>query len=731
MKRPFFHLTSLLLLLFTCSLTAQDSHFNARSFNVKSIQDPISIDAILDEETWRSSEVLSNFYMQQPTDGEPAPMKTEVQVAFSETHLFIAAKIYDDPNYVVNSLKRDQFGNDDSFGVIIDPTNQKSYGFGFGVNPFGAQTEALISPNNVDETWDNKWESSTKTHEDHWIVEMAIPFKTLRFKSSNNTWGINFFRLEPGSNEGYVWSPIPRQFDIFDVGYLGQMQWENPPKAQGKNFALIPYISVISDKDHDNEENSGTKVTVGGDAKIAISSGLNLDLTLNPDFSQVEVDQQVTNLDRFNIFFPERRQFFVENADIFNAYGQFANQPFYSRRIGLDPQGRTVPILAGIRLTGNVNEKLRIGTFSMQTKESDSNPGQNYSAFTFQHRIGARSNIKGLFLNRQAFNDTKAISGQYGRNAGAELNLRTKDGIWGGQAGYIHSFKEGISDENKHFYSRFDYSGQKFRTFLFVQNLGKDYYADMGFNARISNWDPINQEIVRIGYTQIGNMIDYYIYPKNSDKVDFHWTGLENFIVINRGTGLNDWYTRLRHFISFKNSSELKFRLNNNYVDLIFPFALTETPLPVKEYNMTEFNVQYDSDQRKSFTYGIFAVYGQFYEGTKATYVLDLNYRFRPWVTVGVAFEQNNIRMPEPYGNLDLTNTNARVEVSFTNSIFWTTFLQYNTQNENFNVNSRLQWRYAPMSDIYLVYTDNYLVDNMFGPKSKTLALKVNYWLGF
>ena len=169
---------------------------------------------------------------------------------------------------------------------------------------------------------------------------------------------------------------------------------------------------------------------------------------------------------------------------------QFANQPFYSRRIGLDPQGRTVPILAGARLSGNINEKLRIGTFSMQTKESDDNPGQNYSAFTFQHRIGERSNIKGLFLNRQAFNEYETIDGDFGRNAGGEVNLRTKDGIIGGQLGYIHSFKEGIDSKNKHVYGRFDYTGQKFRTFLFVQNLGQDYYADMGFNARIVNWAP-------------------------------------------------------------------------------------------------------------------------------------------------------------------------------------------------------------------------------------------------
>jgi hypothetical protein len=224
-------------------------------------------------------------------------------------------------------------------------------------------------------------------------------------------------------------------------------------------------------------------------------------------------------------------------------------------------------------------------------------------------------------------------------------------------------------------------------------------------------------------------MMDYYIYPENSEKVNFHWSGLENFIYFNNGQGLNEWYTRLRHFIFFKNTSQLRFRLNNNYVDLIFPFALTDTPLPVGDYNMTEFNIQFNTDVRKLVNTEWFIVYGQFYNGTKLTYRGSVNYRIQPWGTFSLGLEQNNIRLPEPYGDLDLTLATGRFEVNFTNNLFWTTFLQYNTQADNFNINSRLQWRFAPMSDLFFVYTDNYIVDGMFGPKDKSLVLKLNYWL--
>ncbi len=470
-------------------------------------------------------------------------------------------------------------------------------------------------------------------------------------------------------------------------------------------------------------------IDVGLDAKVSLSTGLNLDLTVNPDFSQVEVDRQVTNLTRFNIFFPERRQFFLENADLFTNYGQFANQPFYSRRIGLDPSGRTVPILYGARLTGNLTEKLRIGAFNMHTKTTEAALGQNFTSIATQYSIGRRSNIKALFLNRQAYDGSESMDGDYGRNAGGEINLSTPDGKWAGQAGYIHSMKRGISDQNRHIYGRFDYSGERFRTFLFVQNIGENYFADMGFNARVNNFNPLTGDIVRIGYTEIGNMLNYYIYPK-SNKINFHWSGIENFIIINNGGLLNDWYTRLRHFIFFQNTSQLRFRINHIFSDLVFPFALTETPLPAGKYDNWEFNVQFNTDVREDVHGSLFAVYGGFYNGNKFTYNADVNFRAQPWANVTVGLEQNVIRLPEPYGNLDLTLLQARAEINFSTSLFWTTFFQYNTQAKRMNINSRLQWRYAPMSDVFLVYTDNYQDLDRFKPIERTVVLKVNYWLG-
>ena len=711
-------------------LTAQadSTLFDRRTLHIAELSGDIEIDGVLDDDAWSGITPADDFWVVFPVDGAKASVRTEVKVGYKNEGVYIAAVMYDS-SQVVGTLKRDNFGQGDGFIVVIDPVNKKTNGYAFGVSAGGAQTELILSNDNGDDSWDNKWFSGSRQYADRWTVEMLIPFKALRYDPANLAWGMNFVRIETGMNETHVWSPVPRQFDPGDLGYLGEIAWDKVPDEKTSNIALIPYVTAQTNgKFGENGPKSG--VDVGTDAKIGITQSLNLDLTINPDFSQVDVDALVTNLTRFNIFFPERRQFFLENADLFGNYGLFANQPFYSRTIGLDPSGNTVPIVYGARLTGNLTPKLRIGAFNMHQKGSDAGSGQNFSSVTSQYSIGKRSTIKGLFLNRQAYDGSEAVSGDYGRNIGGELNLSTPDGKWSGQGGYIQSLKQGVSNDNRHLYGRFNYAGERFRTFLFVQDLGENYFADMGFNARLNNFDPTTGDIVRIGYTQIGNMLDYYIYPKESEKVNFHWSGIENFVIVNHGGLLNEWYTRLRHFIFFKNTSQLRFRVNHIYNDLVFPFALTSTPLPAGEYDWWEFNIQFNTDRRKDVGLSMFSVYGGFYNGNKLTNIADVYLRRQPCGNFSVGVEHNAIRLPDPYGDLDITLLTARAELNFSTALFWTTFFQYNTQSNRINVNTRLQWRYAPMSDLFLVYTDNYTTLDRFTPTGRTFVLKASYWLG-
>lgn len=722
----------LTILLSTVVMNAQSFDTTVYSLHITPRESEIIIDGVLDEPAWLAASQLDSFWQHSPVDDLRSSHETTVYVTYDEKQIYVGAICYDTSDYYVRSLKRDDWSVSDEFGVIIDPIGEKALGYGFSTNVLGGETEGLISaPGNGTGTWDNRWTSAVTRLEDRYIVEIAIPFKSLRFKAGDNNWRIQFLRIDPDKNEIQSWAPIPRQFSMFDLGYMGTLHFSEPPKKQGGNVVLIPYATATFSKISNDGNPADVKGDIGGDAKIALTSSLNLDLTTNPDFSQVEVDEQVTNLNRFGIFFPERRQFFIENDDIFNSLNtQFGGeQPFYSRRIGLDESGRTVPILYGARVTGNLNSGLRIGAFNIHQQESVSRLGQNYSAATFQQRIGHRSFIKGLFLNRQGYIGSDQIKLNYGRNLGGEFDRLTNDGIWRFRAGGIHSFKEGFSSKDNHLFGSIAYAGQRFRTTLEFQHMGENYFSDMGFTGRLEQYNPVNDEVVRIGFTQVSSNIDYYTYPADSKDVDYQWSGAENYVYLNTDGSLNEWYTRLRHFWFYKNTSVLRFRFNYNYVDLIYPFALTEVPLPAQVYNMTELNVQYNSDIRNRVSGEIFVVYGQFFSGTKLTARVSASLRKQPWGTFAIGIEQNNIVLPDPYGKLELTLATGRIEINFRKNLFWTTFLQYNTQANNFNVNSRLQWRFAPVSDLYLVYTDNYRVEPSFGPKDKTLVLKMNYWL--
>ncbi|MBK8517683.1 MAG: hypothetical protein IPL55_15790 [Saprospiraceae bacterium] len=722
------HSFSFILLFISFLLSGQNNNDANYIYYLQKTALEIKIDGVAEESDWSKAQEVKDFILNAPVDNAAPKQITRVRMLCDDNNLYLLAVCYDDADYIIQTLKRDGFGNSDEFAVLIDPVGKKANGFGFGVNALGAQTEVILSPGNADGSWDNRWYSAVTRHSDQWVVEMKIPLKSIRFNENNTKWRVNFMRRDQGNNEMSVWAAVPRQFDAADIGYFGTLEWPASPEKHGGNVSVIPYTTLRIDK---TDEGTESKIQAGGDAKIALTPALNLDLTTFSDFSQVEVDVQVTNLTRFNIFFPERRQFFIENNDIFNDFGQGADQVFYSRRIGLNDSGQPTPILYGARLTGNISEKTRIGVFNMQTQDKNGNGANNFSAAAFQHRVWSRSTIRGIFLNRQGWSDGKIDKNDFGRNAGGDFKFITNDGKFQSTIGYIHSYKDAeFNRNNGQLYGGIAYNGQNLRGFIDVQHVGKNYYSDIGFNSRIENYDSENNTVVRIGYSSLSSMLEFYQYPKSSRNVNYHRSGIENFVYVNDdGMGLNEWYTRLRHFVFFKNTSAIRFRVNNNFVQLIFPFMITSPALPRGDYNMTEFNIQYDSDNRKAWVYDIFGVYGQFYNGIKHTYRAGITYRAQPWGNFRLGVEHNDLRFPSPFENRKITLGTVRAEINFSTSIFWTTFLQYNTQADNFNINSRIQYRFAPMSDIFLVYTDNYGIENIFYNKSRFVALKLNYWL--
>lgn len=465
------------------------------------------------------------------------------------------------------------------------------------------------------------------------------------------------------------------------------------------------------------------------DGKIAITSGLNFDVTVNPDFSQVEVDEQVTNLTLFNVRLPEKRLFFLENSDIFEDFGIPPMRPFFSRKIGLDEDGTPIPILFGARVSGNINKDLRIGLMNMQTRKTDVFSAQNYTAFAFHRQVFTRSVVKGYIHNKQALNSPEP---DYNRNVGLEFLYRSSDGRMQSFVGYSKSFNPGISNKNYFFNSGAGYDNKNISLYSNFAGTGVNYIADMGYFRGQEYYDAVRDTIIRIGYIHWFTRGSYTFYANNNPNIISHEFGFRNNYDMNSDFKQLNYELEFSYHLQFSNTSRITVSGARNNVNLLYPFTFTDIekfePLPPGNYTYYSGEFSYESDQRKTFSFNGGGMYGGFYNGTRKQIRFGLKYRIQPWSNFALAFEQNNLSFPVPYGKANLLLITPRVDINFSKKLFWTTFMQYDIQGDNFNINSRFQWRFQPMSDIYLVYTDNYFIESRM-PRNRALVLKMNYWL--
>ena len=712
------------------------------SYQLSRTEETIKIDGVLSEKIWSEVPVTGRFWMSYPVDDRKVEegLQTEVRMASDGAYIYIAAICHGPQKYVIKTLKRDaEFWDGDAFGVVIDPVNEKTNGFTFGVSPAGVQTEYLVTGQQgrredlepgrlrkgVNIAWDNKWFSEVRNHPDHWVVEIAIPFKTLRFEESKATWGINFFRIDASSNTIHTWVPVPLEFNDTDRGYTGELNWNQAPEKAPRNFSIIPYVRGGVSKDYEAGTEADPQFQAGVDAKIPVGSSINLDLTVNPDFSQVEVDEQVINLTLFDIRLPEKRLFFLENSDIFEDFGIPPMRPFFSRRIGLDEDGNPIPILYGARLSGNVNENMRIGVMNLQTRGQEGFLPQNYTTAAFHQQVLERSVIKGYINNRTAL---QAEDPDYNRNAGLEFQYRSADGRFQTFGGYSQSFTSGLTKDGYFFNTGIGYDNRNLSVYSNLSGIGNNYRADMGYIQGQRYYDAERDTSIYIGYNHLFTRIGYTFYTENSKRILSHDINGRHIYDVDTDLDMLNNELEAGYTLKFKSTAQLSANFNHTDINLLFPFSfINDEPLQAGIYHNNQAEFGFQSDQRRLFSLQGQLAYGSFYGGTRTQYMLQVKFRAQPWGNFSVNFEQNDLVFPDPYGSDNLFLINPRIEINFSRSLFWTTFLQYNTQWDNFNINSRIQWRFAPMSDLYIVYTDNYAVE-FWGPKNRALAIKLNYW---
>ena len=720
--RIFFGITACILL--TAPLFAQKKNAEYQ-LHLRKTDTAVRIDGQADELAWQQAEIATNFHMVLPMDTSLARVRTDVRMSYDDNFLYLLAECYHavPGPYIVESLRRDfSFGKNDNFLLFMDPFDDQTNGFSFGANAAGAQWDGLMyDGGSVDLSWDNKWVSEVSNDAQKWVFEAAIPFKTLRYKKGITEWGINFSRLDLKTAEKSSWTPVPRQFPTASLAYTGVLVWDQPPPRAGSNISVIPYALGGVSRDYSNRQANDFRGDVGIDAKVAITSSLNLDLTVNPDFSQVEVDQQVTNLDRFELFFPERRQFFLENGDLFANFGYPTIRPFFSRRIGLG-----VPIRFGARLSGKLNKNWRINLMNMQTGRVDevNLPAQNFAVAAVQRRVFARSNIGLLVVDKESLNYTPDDNpdafrySQYNRNLGLEYNIASSNNVWTGKVLYLQSMSPSDRDRNRVHAANLAYNSRHWTLSWQHEYVGSGYTAEAGF-------------VPRRAYIKLNPEVSYRFFPKNS-RVVSHGPLLSTEYFFNESFRQTDNESFLSYNVVFQDRSELSAFISHNYVQLLQAFdptnALGDTLTTGSQHQWNAWGTEYTSKPNSLFTYAFSTRYGGYYaEGTRLNITAEAGYRFQPYVSIAVRTSYNNILLPEPWNRNTFWLVGPRLDVTLTNKLFLTAFMQYNEQIDNVNLNTRLQWRYQPASDLFIVYTDNYFPEP-FGVRNRALVVKFTYW---
>lgn len=692
--------------------------------NIHRAQFPIRIDGVIDDPDWQQAQTAADFYMVLPMDTSRAQVRTEVKMAYDATTLYLIAVCYHEPRaYLVESLRRDFiFGKNDNFLVFIDPFDDLTYGFSFGANAAGAQWDgSMYEGGKVDLNWDNKWTSAVKNYTDRWVFEAAIPFKSIRYKKGISTWGINFSRLDIKVAEKSSWAPVPRQFPTASLAYTGTLVWDSAPPPPGLNIALIPYALAGVSRDYEHKTSADYRRDVGADAKISLTSSLNLDLTVNPDFSQVEVDRQVTNLDRFELFFPEKRQFFLENADLFGNFGYASIRPFFSRRIGLG-----VPIRFGARLSGKPDKNWRMGIMDMKTGSvGDSGvPAQNFTVVALQRRIFSRSNIGILFVNKESLHydpqkDSARLGySKYNRNVGLEYNLASANNIWTGKALFLKSFSPGISGHDWVHAGHLQYSSRRWLLLWQHEYVGKNYNAEVGYIPR-RNYIKINPQAGRLFFPAGGPVLS-------------HGPKISSFYYFDESWHKTDNETFLVYTVNFRNQAIADAWAAHDYVQLLNPFDPTnsnkDTLATGTKHRWNSWGTDYISMPQKLYTITFSSRYGGYYlDGKRLNLTGGIGYRFQPYVSLTLDASYNFIDLPAPWGKTTFWLVGPRADITVSNTLFFTAFMQYNEQLKNMNLNTRLQWRYTPASDIFLVYTDNYFPAPL-SVRNRAVVLKCTYW---
>ncbi|WP_422080133.1 DUF5916 domain-containing protein [Ulvibacterium sp.] len=717
------HFVFMLLLLSSTNSWAQDT------LEIQFLEESIKVDGKLNEDVWNALPTYTNFHNYLPTDMGLAKNQTEVKLFHNGEYLFVSAVYKDTTSKVqLSSLKRDDIANtvaeSETFVFIMDTQSQQQSAYYFAVNMGGAQVDGLIERINegfsLSSNWNTVWNAATQVNGTNKQFELAIPLKNLSFNRDNGAIALQTYVRDIKNNSWTIFTDLSRNYRLFDLRFFQSFTIDHLPKTTAARFAVVPSVTMNTNNDRVIDD-SETRVIPSLDVQYNLNSSLKLDATINPDFSQIDVDQQVTNLTRFDVFFPEQRNFFLENADLFSNLGPDDVNPFYSRRIGQE-----TAMQFGLKLSGNVAQKTRLGILNAQTEAEDGLPSQNFTVSVAEQQLGHRFAATGFFVNRQV-TDGFALTDDYNRVAGMNLNYKSQNRKWIGIANVAQSFTTDISGKNNFYNLGMFYNVRGTALGASLRQVQRNYVAHVGFTPRLFNFDAEQNVTIREGYTQSSVYGVLTKFPERSGNInEFRYFNGSSDIYWDEDGTLQQSTSFYNTALFFKELSAVYVNLYHDYVNLKYAFdALGNgNALAPDAYRFFRARVGYNSARNRNFVYRVFAQYGQFYDGLNTSVGATLNYRLLPFANLLVNYQLDDLDLNE-LGRETFHLAQFTGEVFFTNRLNWTTYVQYSTQNDNLNINSRLQWEYKPLSYVYIVLTDNF--NEQLARTNWGVAVKVNY----
>ena len=688
------------LLIFASPIFAQEDA--THRIRVLHITEPIKIDGRLDEPSWFHATVATDFRQQEPNEGHPASEKTEVRLLVDDKHLYVGVHSFDSEPSRINAreMVRDAtFSNDDKVEILLDTYHDRRNAYRFAVNPLGTQQDALITDEgrDVNLSWDAPWISSGRIDETGWIVEIAIPLTTLRFTEGTKAWGLNFARIIRRKNEENLWSSWQRSFGLERVSQAGELIGVEEIKRR-RLLQVKPYASggwregvpLIGEPGFD----AGMQAKAGLEvAKVGITPSLTAEFTANPDFGQAEVDTQIVNLTRFSVFFPEKRDFFLENAGIFLFGRAEANQLFFTRRIGLTDDGAPVPIDYGAKITGKAGS-YNVGFLQVQTRKLGAEasgfgiPRQQFTVARVKRDILERSYIGAMFVNRQGA--TSANGTAYNRGAGidAEFNLtdhyQLKAFLMGtATPGVRSSFLSGRID------SRFENDLWRFITVY--EDIGSNFNPEVGFIERKG----IHQYFGQLAYKPRPRFIPYVQQMEFETQIEYY---------TDRSNNLATRQTELSWETIFKNSSDFFFRPIEYVRDVLTePFEIRPgIVIPPGSYTFNRPRVSFTSDSSKPLVLTGRYKWGDFYSGKRDEITAGATFRPNPHLLFDISDSFNRVRLPQ--GDFTTNLIAGRVNYNFSRKLLTSALMQVNSAARLTAVNIRLRYIYRPNSDLFVIY---------------------------